>query len=126
MITHEEIQKILGGSDNDQHETITLELVIKKIAEYEKGRMILLTTEEYEKVISYIIQQQTQEKLLNAYKDFFNKLKIAVVEQDAYQYNEYVGKEEFLKYSSDYWLSYEKEDVELFKKIQQLEKELNL
>ncbi len=66
-ITHEEVNQLLVGSDNEQSQTITLELVFQKITEYESGRMILVTKEEYEKLLSYVKQQAQNELTLTEY-----------------------------------------------------------
>ena len=92
------------GSDKEQTETITLELLIKKLTEYEKGRMILLKTEEYEKLIAYITQQQTQEQRLKKIEELL----------DLYQQ---------LSVSKRYNVE---RVAQTYKQIQQLEKELNL
>ena len=133
MITHEEAKNILMGSDKEQTETITLELLIKKLSEYEKGRMILLTTEEYEKLIAYIAQQQSQEQRLKKVEELMELYKkISGYESDmSYVYGVI---ETIKKYSVDKPIGNLEEEYKETKKgyliletqIQQLEKELNL
>lgn len=61
MITHEEARQIILGTGEQQ--TITLDVLLKKLKEYQGGKMMFLSLEEYNKMLAYITEQQAKDKV---------------------------------------------------------------
>lgn len=64
VIKHETVLEIIKGNDKEQDTKITLPMLLKKLEEYEKGKMLLLQQEEHDIVLNYIKQQQEITKAL--------------------------------------------------------------
>jgi hypothetical protein len=70
MITHKEVRNIILGDNKDNQTTITLDILLSKLAKYQGGKMLLMSLEEYTEVLKYITQQEKKDMLLELYRDF--------------------------------------------------------